>query len=407
MRAVLRRPDFRLFFLGSVSTIVGESALLLVLAIWVKSLTGSSSLAGVTLFAVVAPSLAAPVLGWVVDRFRRRPFLAATLAVTAVVLVPLLFVRSAAQVGIIYACAVGYGFSSLLAGAATNGLIKEMLPEELLAEANGAIQTVRQGLRLIAPIGGAAMFAAFGGAAVAGLDIVCLLIGAVAIGALKVREAGPQPAELNLIGEMLAGVRYLFGPPSLRRGVLGLLIAAVVLGFSETVLFTYVDLGLHRSPAFVSVIVCVQGVGGLAGGLLAARIVRRIGELAATGLGVGLIGVGAACFTYPLLPLGLAGAVILGLGLPVALVAANTLIQRVTPAGLLGRVGAAVEAVIGAPQALSIAAGAALALVLDYRAIFAIIAAGMLIAMLYLWGGRALTTPKAPPVQALSETPLA
>ena len=42
MRAVLRRPDFRLLFSGVVSTMIGESALLLVLAIWVKDLTGSS-----------------------------------------------------------------------------------------------------------------------------------------------------------------------------------------------------------------------------------------------------------------------------------------------------------------------------------------------------------------------------
>lgn len=70
MLAVLRRPDFRMLFAGVVATMVGESALLLVLAIWVKDLTGSSSLAGLTLFMIVAPALAAPVLGWVVDRFR-------------------------------------------------------------------------------------------------------------------------------------------------------------------------------------------------------------------------------------------------------------------------------------------------------------------------------------------------
>ena len=65
MLTVLRRADFRVLFAGVVATMVGESALLLVLAIWVKELTGSSSLAGITIFAVVAPALAAPLLGWI------------------------------------------------------------------------------------------------------------------------------------------------------------------------------------------------------------------------------------------------------------------------------------------------------------------------------------------------------
>jgi MFS family permease len=402
MRAVLRRPDFRLFFIGSVMTIIGESMLLLVLAIWVKTLTDSNTLAGLTLFAIVAPSLAAPVLGWVVDRFRRKPFLVATLATTVLVLVPLLFVRDRSQVGLIYAVAVAYGVSSLLASAATTGLVKELLPEDLLADANGAFQTVRQGLRLVGPIGGAGLFAALGGAAVAGLDIAFLIVGAVTIGAVRIREAGPAKAELHWLGEVTAGLRYLFGPASLRRAIVGLLIGILVLGFAETVLFAYVDSGLHRSPTFVSVLVCVQGVGGLLGGLLAARVVRATGEVAATAIGVGLMGVGVAFFFYPLLLLGLVGAVLVGLGIPICLVGANTLMQRVTPMHVISRVGAAAEMVLGTPQALSIAGGAALVTVLDYRLIFAIMAVGMLASALYMWIGRGLT---APTIESISVEP--
>src|SRR5262245_10892998 len=349
MRAVLRRPDFRLFFIGSVATIVGETTLLLVLAIWVKSLTGSSSLAGLTLFALAAPALAAPLLGWVVDRFRRKPFLVVTLVATAVALLPLLLVRDRSDVGIIYGVAVAYGISALLTSGANNGMIKEQLPEELLAEANGAFQTVRMGLRLIAPIGGAGLFALLGGGAVAVVDILCLLVGASSIAAVKLRESGPQPAELHWVGEVMAGVRHLFGPASLRRSIIGVIITITVLGFAETIIFAYVDEGLHRSPVFVSVIVCLQGIGGLAGGLRAATVVRRLGEVGAPACGIGLMAFGTIFFFRPNVALGLIGAVFLGLGIPVAVVALNTLMQRVTPAGVMGRVGAAADAVIGIP----------------------------------------------------------
>jgi len=279
---VLRRADFRVLFAGVVATMVGESALLLVLAIWVKELTGSSSLAGITIFAVVAPALAAPLLGWIVDRFRRRPFLVVAILATVAALSPLLLVRDRNDIWLIYVVGVLYGVSMIVVSAALNGLIKEILPEDLLAEANGVLQTVRQGLRLVGPLGGAALFTAFGGSAVVAFTIACLLLGAAEIWVLKVREERPAVSELHWLAEVGAGVRQLFGQPALRRSTIGLALAVAVVGMCETLVFAYVDLGLHRSPAFVSVIVCVQGVGGLTGGLIAAKVVRRLGEIGAT-----------------------------------------------------------------------------------------------------------------------------
>ncbi len=63
-----------------------------------------------------------------------------------------------------------------------------------------------------------------------------------------------------------------------------------------------------------------------------------------------------------------------GIGLPPIAIAVDTLIQTRTPDHLRGRVGTAAEVAMSAPQTASIAAGAILLGLIDYRLIFATVA---------------------------------
>jgi len=403
MRDVLRRPDFRLLFAGLVASMTGESILLLALAIWVKDLTGSDGMAGATIFAVVAPMTLAPLIGWVVDRFRRRPFLIVANLVSAVVLTPLFAVDGRDDVWIIYAVAVAYGLSYIAVSAALQGLIKALLPEELLADANGALQTVRQGLRLGGPLLGAALYTAVGGAALAVVGAAGFVLAAIAITALRISEVRPERGAGGWLVEAAAGARHLVGEPALRRVVLGVALALLVVGFCESIIFAYVDQGLHRPPAFVGVIVTAEGIGGLLGGLAAARFVRRLGEVGAAGLGMLLFGAGFAGLIWPHLAVGFPAVVVAGFGLPLVVVSFSTIMQRRTPAELMGRAAAAADALINAPYSLSIGIGALLVSIVDYRVLFAVMAAGMGVVAAWLWAGRSLAAPA--PAAAEAESP--
>lgn len=367
MRNVLRRADFRLLLLALVLTMFGDRALLLANGIWVKSLTGSNAAAGLNILLVAAPSILAPFLGVVIDKVRRRPFMIMLNVSCVVAILPLLLVRDASHVWIVYGVSFLYGIALLLNDAAVGGVLKTMLTEDELASANGVIQTLREGMRLVVPLAGAGLFALFGGHAVVLFDMATLLLGAGALALLRLREPRPEPAEHRLRTEMAAGARHLFGTPPLRRLVLTCSVALLVIGFAETAIFAVADEGLRQSPSFVGVLMAAQGVGAIVGGTTAAALIRRLGEQRAAALGFVLFALGDSCLVFRSMPVVLGGFVVAGVGVPWLLVALYTLIQRRTPNRLIGRVSTTTEVLIGVPQTVSIGTGAVLIAFVDYR----------------------------------------
>jgi hypothetical protein len=130
----------------------------------------------------------------------------------------------------------------------------------------------------------------------------------------------------------------------------------------------------------------VMGAGAVAGGVLAAAVMRRTGERGLVALG--LLGSAAGCLLLMpgWLPPVAAGMALIGLSIVWVNVGAITLIQRRTPAALLGRVDAALTVAITVPQVVSIALGAALIAVVDYRVLLAVMAAVIMVSAAYLVG---------------------
>jgi MFS family permease len=375
MREVLAVRDARLYLGGQALSLFGDSALIIVLAIWAKELTGSSAAAGLVILTMTAPALLAPLSGLLVDRVRRRPLLIVTNLTTAVGVLPLLAIDGRDDIWILYAVGVLYGLSYTLIGAGQSALLAGLLPSRLLADANGALQTVREGLRLVAPLAGAGIFAAFGGAAVAVLDAATFVVAATVLAAMRVREPRPEPVAEPPLRAAAAGARHIWGTPALRQMTLAIAAALLVIGFAETVTFEVVTRGLGREAAFAGVLLAVQGVGALLGGLTAGRATARLGETRLAGAGMAVFAAGALGLASTDLTVVLAGITLFGFGIPWMLVGEMTLLQRRTPAHLQGRAYAAVELLTGTPQTLSIAAGAALVAVVDYRVLVLAMAA--------------------------------
>src|SRR4029450_6618948 len=115
-----------------------------------------------------------------------------------------------------------------------------------------------------------------------------------------------------------------------------------------------------------------QGVGAIVAGLLASAAIRRIGEIRVAAIGTTLFAVGEAVQIAQNLPVVLAARMLVGAGFPLLTIAAITLLQRSAPDHLQGRVYAGFEVVATVPQTLSVAIGAWLVGVLDYRLVLVI-----------------------------------
>jgi MFS family permease len=371
MRDLFRIRDARVLLLGWGLSMLGDTAMYLVLGIWAKDLTHSNAAAGLVFFVLILPSLLAPFAGVVVDRARKKPLLIGVNGVMAAAVLLLLFVHDRGDLWLIYVVAALYGAAGVILGSARSAFLTVMLPRELLGDANAVFATMREGLRLISPLFGAGLYAAFGGGIVATTDALTFVAVAVALLFVRAPEPRLEREEQHFLTELSAGVKHVFATLPLKQIILATGACLLFVGFSETLFFAVVEFGLHRPPSFLGVLESLQGLGAVIGGVTAGRALRRFGDVRLVGWGMALFAIGDASFVASSLPVVCAGIIVAGFAISWFIVGFSTSIQLRTPQRLQGRVASAANTIVSTPQTIGIALGAILVSVLDYRVLVA------------------------------------
>jgi MFS family permease len=392
---ILRDRNLAILFVGQAVNVFGSTMLIIVLPIWVKDLTGSTSAAGSVFLLLALAVLLAPMSGLVVDRFPRRWVLLVNDAVTGLLVLSLLTVQDAGDVWVIYVVTFGYGFSGQIYRGARGGLLHSMLPEDLLGDANGLFSSLSQGMRIIGPVVGAGIYVVAGGGVVAVVDVTTFVVAAVSYLLLRrVPDVKPvREQSAPFFAELAAGVRHVVGHPVIRRLVVAAAVAFAGAGMVNVALFALVEEGLRRPTAIIGVLGGMQGAGSVLAGFLVGPALRRYGEYAVGSVGFLLNGIGLAAFGSATLGGVVVGAALVGLGLPLVLVAELTLVQRRTPAELQGRAIVASDAIIDVPFAAAIGVGALVVNSIGYRPIYVGVATSFTVVGLVLLRYRSLTRP--------------
>ncbi len=395
-RRVLADRNMRVLLGGQSFNMLGNSAMLIVLGIWVRDLTGSSGQAGLVFVLLGVSNLLAPVTGLLVDKFPRRRLLIVNDSLTGLVVALLLLVHGRSDVWLIYLVAAIYGLSGQIYRAARGGLLHSMVPDELLGDANGLLSSLSQGMRIVGPLAGAAVYAAWGGGVVAAVDIGTFVISVASyLGLRQVPDlvrpasepAGEAPARrrpAEVARDLMAGARHVLTNPVIRRIIIASTIAFTGAGMINVAVFSLVTQGLHRPTALLGALTAVEGVGSVVASFFVGPMMRKTGEYTVACIGYALNGVGLVVASTATLAGAAAGLILLGLGLPLILVAELNIVQRRTPADLQGRAISASDAIITTPYTIAIAVASAIISSVGFRPIFLGVAGGFFAIGLYL-----------------------
>jgi transmembrane secretion effector len=203
----LRERDFALFWLGWTVSLIGDGFFLVAIAWQVFDLWNSPTALAVVGVAETIPIVAFVLVGGVVsDRFERRKVLifSSALRGVAVALIGVLAITDAIQLWHIFVLAAFFGAGQAFQGPAAGAIIPDLVPRHQLVQANSLSQFVRQ--------------AAFGlvGPAVGGLVVHQLGTGAAFL--VDAGTFGFAIAMLALLRPQAAKAQSE-GPTSLRRDI--------------------------------------------------------------------------------------------------------------------------------------------------------------------------------------------
>src|SRR6267378_5738116 len=337
-----RHRNFRLFFAGQLTSLVGTWMQTVAQSWLVYRLTGSPTLLGLVGFASQFPIMVlAPIAGAVADTYPRRRSMLAIQASAMLLAFPLaaLTLLNRIQVWHILVLAVLLGVVNAFDIPVRQSFVAEMVGREDLVNAIALNSSMMNGARVIGPAIAGIVVAAIGEGwcfLINGLSylavIVCLLF-------ITAGNQAPQEDYASHMEAIIEGFRFVLHTQPVRT-LLMLLGVVSLMGMPYSVLMPiFADHILNGGAKGLGVLMGFSGIGALLGAVTLAgrRGIRGLGTwvmFACAGFGTSLILFSLSrtfwLSAFLLVPVGFC--------MMVQMASSNTLIQSMVPDRLRGRV---------------------------------------------------------------------
>ena len=358
--ALLRaNTDLRRLTVARIVSFVGDSLSLVALMLHVAATSGQAlAVAALLLVGDFVPSLFAPLAGAIGDRFDRRKVMivcelvqGAALLAIALTLPPLplllLLVAVRAVAGQVFQ-------------PASRAAVPALVANRDLETANATMGFGTNGAEALGPLVAAALLPFVGISGVLLVDAASFLVSAFLISRLPALppQRDPDAAPTGILTEAREGLGYIWARPALRIITLGFCAVVAANGIDDVALLVLAQDNLQASESTVALLLGGVGIGLLVGYALLARGARAasmtvlmIAGFAVSSIGnllTGLAWAVAIVFTLQ---------TVRGLGIAAMDVGSSTLVQRLVPDQMLGRVFGNLYGAIGVAAAISYVGG--------------------------------------------------
>ena len=333
--------NFRLYLVGQLVSATGTWMHFTAASWLVLQLSGSGTAIGVNAALQFGPLLLlAPWGGVLADRFDKRKILIATQVAFGVLALAMfaLIAADAITLGMVYLLSLVTGVVTSFDNPTRQSFYVEMVGEEGLTNAVSLNSAAFTGARIVGPAVAGVLITTLGIAWPFLIDGVSYLAVIVALTSMRTQELIPQRRASRSGGQLVAGLRYVWSTPNLRRPLIVLAVIFTV-SFQFMVLVPLLaERVFDGSAGTFGLLSAVAGAGSFVGAIVMANRAPRptyllLGSFGAA-FGVGLLAIAVA----PTLLAALVIMVPLGFVTMAFMITGNTMLQMNARPEARGRV---------------------------------------------------------------------
>ena len=339
----LRSRNFRLFFLGQGTSLIGTWMQRIATAWLVYRLTGSAVMLGVVGFVSQIPTfILSPVGGVVADRWNKKTIFLVTqiLAMLQALVLATLVIRSTVTVSWILVLNSILGIINAFDITARQSFVIEMIEKkEDLGNAIALNSSMVNGARLLGPSITGILIASAGEGICFFINGLSYMVVILALLAMKVPPRGKRRKDTHVLHDFKEGFAYIYGSVPMRSIILLLALVSLVGMPYQVLMPVFAKQVLGGGPHTLGFLMGAAGLGALCGALyLASRknsdMLARLIPAAAVLFGIGLITFSFSRFIW----LSLLLLSFTGCGMMVQMASSNTMLQVLVDDDKRGRI---------------------------------------------------------------------